>query len=55
MSSLSSVFITREVFEESIELLEKNFKVISNQNDILFNNFQLLENLKMIKRVGLRK
>ena len=39
MSSLSSVFITREVFEESIELLEKNFKVISNQNDILLNNF----------------
>ena len=51
MSSISSVFITREVFDESIELLKKNFKVISNQNDTLFNNFQLLENLKKVNIV----
>ena len=51
MSTLSSVFITREVFEESIELLKKNFKVISNQNDTLFNSFQLLENLKNVNIV----
>ena len=51
MSSSTSVFITREVFEESIELLKKNFKVISNQNDTLFNNFELLQNLKKVNIV----